>query len=116
VRRSMADCRRFVKGLVMRPPEEWTELDAQGALQAAIRVLHADLAYDTPVMTIDLANWLARRFLACCGEGAVFVTNGSLAQTPKGGAWSPLTDATFGTGIVGVSSRRVGLLWVEDED
>ncbi len=106
----------FVKDLAMRPPEAWTELDAQGALEVAIRVLHADLAYNTPVMTLDLAKGLARRFLACCGEGAVFVTNGSLAQSSKGGQWSPLTGATFDTGVVAVSSRRVSLLWVEDED
>jgi hypothetical protein len=106
----------FVKGLAMRPPEAWTELDAQGALEAATRVLHADLAYKTPVMTLDLAKELARRFLACCGDGAIFVTNGSLAQSSKGGQWSPLTGATFDTGIVAVSSRRVSLLWVEDED
>jgi hypothetical protein len=105
----------FVKDLAMRPPETWTELDVQGALEAATRVLHADLAYNTPVMTLDLAKGLARRFLACCGEGAVFVTNGSLAQS-SGGQWSPITGATFDTGVVAVSSRRVGLLWVEDED
>lgn len=100
----------------MRPPEVWTELDAQGALEAATRVLHADLAYRTPVMTLALAQRLARRFIACCGEDAVFVTNGSLAQSSKGGRWSPLTGATFDTGIVAVSLRRVSLLWVEDED
>ena len=65
------------------------------------------LAYNLPVMTRDLAKELARRFLACCGEGAVFVTNGSLAQSTKGGQWEPLTGATFDTGIVAVSSRRV---------
>ena len=80
-------------------------------------MLHVDVAYNMPLMTIELAEGLARRFLVCCGEGADFVTNGSLARTSKGGgAWSPLTDATFDAGIVGISSSRVGLLWVEDED
>ncbi len=106
----------FVQALAMRPPEAWTELDTHGALEAVTRVLHADLAYKTPVMTLDCAKGLARRFLACCGEGPVFVTNGSLAQSSNGGHWSPLTDATFDTGVVAVSSRRVSLLWVEDED
>ena len=50
------------------------------------------------------------------GEGALFVTNGSLAQVSSGGQWSSLTDATFDTGVLAVSSRRVSLLWVEDED
>jgi hypothetical protein len=106
----------FVRGLAMHPPKGWTELDAQGALEVATRVLHADLAYNVPVMTFDLAKELARRFLACCGEGATFVTNGSLAQSSEGDQWSPLTGATFDTGVIAVSSRRVSLLWVEDED
>lgn len=106
----------FVEELAMRPPHAWTELDPQGALEVVTRVLHVDLAYDIPVMTLDLAQGLARRFLACCGEGAVFVTNGSLAQSSNGGEWSPLTGATFDTGVVAVSSRRASLLWVEDED
>ncbi len=106
----------FVKNLAMRPPEAWDELDVQGALEVATCALHVDLAYKMPVMTYDLAKGLARRFLACCCEGAVFMTNGSLAQPNKSGEWSPLTDATFDTGIIAISSRRVSLLWVEDED
>jgi hypothetical protein len=105
----------FVESLALRPPKTWTELDARDALHAATRVLHLDLAYSAHVMTSDMAKSLAARFLECCGEGAAFLTNGSLALTGTG-AWSSLTDATFDTGIVGVSSRRVGLLWVEDED
>jgi hypothetical protein len=106
----------FVKALALTPPETWTDLDRQGALEVLTRVLHADLAYDMPMMTIDMADALACRFLACCGDTAVFVTNGSLALAPTGGAWSPLTDATFDTGVIAVSARRVGMLWVEDED
>jgi hypothetical protein len=66
-------------------------------------------------MAIELAKGLARRYVECCGEGAVFVTNGTLALTTEGG-WLPLTDATFDTGVVGISRSRVGLLWVEGED
>ncbi len=58
----------FVKDLAMRPPAAWTELDAQSALEAATRVLHVDLANNTPVMGLDLAKRLARRFLACCAQ------------------------------------------------
>jgi hypothetical protein len=106
----------FVKALSLRSPDAWTELDPRSALEVATRVLHTDLAYDTPMMTIELAEALAGRFVACCGEGASFVTNGSLAQRGTGGAWSPLTEATFDTGIIGVSLTRIGMLWVQDED
>jgi hypothetical protein len=105
----------FVATLALRAPDRWTELDAREALEAATRILHLDLAYSGPVMKVEVAKGLAARFLECCGKGAVFFTNGALTLTGTG-AWSPLTDATFDAGIVGVASGRVGLLWVEDED
>lgn len=103
----------FVKALALRPPEEWTLMNAEEASAVATRVLHADLAYDVPLMTHAQARALAHRFLASFGDGALFVTNGDLT---RGGRWFPLTDATFDTGVIGISARRVGLLWVEDED
>jgi hypothetical protein len=105
----------FLESLGLRPPSAWTKLTAAEAEQAAARVLHRDLAYQAPIMAIELAESLAQRFVECCGEGVVFFTNGALALTGTG-AWSPITDATFDSGIVGLSSSRVGLLWVEDED
>jgi hypothetical protein len=105
----------FVETLGLSPPRAWTELRNEEALEAVTRVLQMDLAYKAPVMAVDVANGLARRFLAYFGEAAVFLTNGSLALTSTG-AWSALTDATFDAGVIGVSSSRVGMLWVEDED
>jgi hypothetical protein len=105
----------FVKALGLRSPDAWTELSPHEALEAAIRVLQCDLAYKVPLMTTEQAEDLARRFLNYFEEGATFVSNGTLAF-PEGGAWFPLTDATFDTGVVGVAAGRVGLLWVEDED
>lgn len=106
----------FVEALGMKPPEEWTDLDAKEAHQLATRVLHADLAYESPMMTAEQADLLARRFLSACGHDAVFVTNGTLGRDRTGGGWSPLTTATFDTGVIGISASRLGLLWVEDED
>jgi len=105
----------FIEKLALRPPPVWTRLATEDAQRAATRVLHRDLAYQAPVMAIEVAESLARRFVECCGEAAVFFTNGALALTGTG-AWSPITDATFDSGIVGLSASRVGLLWVEDED
>jgi hypothetical protein len=106
----------FVQRLGLRPPEAWTSLSAPEALEAATRVLHSDLVYDLPVMKRDLAEELARRLIECFGDGAAFVTNGTFALDRTGGGWSPLTDAAFDSGVIGVSAERVGMLWVEDED
>jgi hypothetical protein len=106
----------FVAGLGLRPPEAWTPLRRPEALEVLTRVLHSDLVYDLPVMPRDVAEELARTFMGCFGEGATFVTNGTFALDRTGGGWSALTDATFDSGVIGVSSDRVGLIWVEDED
>jgi hypothetical protein len=105
----------LVKGLGMTPPSSWTDLDGRQALTVSTRVLFADLAYDTPIMPVGVASSLARRFIECIGPKASFFTNGTLGLT-HAGRWTPLTGATFDTGVVGVSGQRAGLLWVEDED
>jgi len=110
-----AVARAFVRELGMKPPPKWTSLDSRQALTVATRVLFADFAHDAPVMPVALAARLARTFLEALGPQATFLTNGTLALTHARG-WTPLTSATFDTGLVGVSSERVGLLWVEDED
>jgi hypothetical protein len=105
----------FVQSLSLRPPKAWTGLTERDALEAATNALHRDLVYKSAVMPVEEARELARRFLAGCGSEAAFVTNGSLALTGTG-EWSSLTNANFDTGLVGVSSSLVGILWVEDED
>jgi hypothetical protein len=104
----------LVEGLGMDPPPSWSDLDDRQALTVATRVLFADFAHDMPLMPVGVASTLARRFIESLGPKASFFTNGTLALK-HGGGWVPLTKATFDTGLVGVSSRRVGLLWVEDE-
>jgi hypothetical protein len=105
----------LVEALGMDPPPSWTDLDARQALTAGTRALFADFAHDMPLMPVAVASSLARRFIESFGPKATFFTNGTLALT-HGGGWVPLTEATFDTGLVGVSSQRAGLLWVEDED
>jgi hypothetical protein len=108
----------FVKSLGMQAPNEWTELDAAGAFEATTRIIQNDLVYGAPIMAIETAEMLSRRFLQTFAEAPIFLTNGhgSLGRSGMSGAWSPLTDATFDTGIIGVSPGRVGLLWFEEED
>jgi hypothetical protein len=106
----------LVEALALEPSDRWTELEPDGALKVATRVLHQDLAYRSTVMSLEEANALARRFIASCGDGATFFTNGTVAMEADGGAWNPITQATFDSGVIGVSRRRVAMLWVEDED
>jgi hypothetical protein len=88
-------------------------------------VLHHDLAYGSPMMSIEEAERLASRFLDEFGEDAHFLTNGTIelsADAASGlnlavlGSWTPVTSATFDTGVACVSKDFVGILWVQDED
>jgi hypothetical protein len=65
-------------------PGAWTELDAPGALEVATRALQ----FGVPVMTIELARTLARRFVASFEDGAIFLTNGLLALEGRGARYS----------------------------
>ncbi len=105
----------LVQGLGMTPPPSWTALDPRQALTVGTRTLFADFARDMPLMPVGVASDLARRFIESLGPDASFFTNGTLALK-HGGKWTPLTRAAFDTGLIGVSSARAGLLWVEDED
>lgn len=49
---------------------------------------------------------------------ATFYTNGNWAEClgGHGTQWTPLSDATFDTGVIGFDSQAAFIFWVEDED
>jgi hypothetical protein len=64
------------------------------------------------------AAQVATAFVSRFADDAEFWTNGDLwrASYHPTGSWSPLTPATFDTGVVAVDDDAVGILWVTDED
>ena len=94
-----------------------TREQGQGLVAA---ILATDLAYRSPMLTSEAAEGLAARFFRRFSADAVFLTNGTLglahARGSGSGGWVPVSGATFDTGVVAVDRRRVGLVWVEDED
>jgi hypothetical protein len=84
-------------------------------------LLARDLAYGAPIVDEALASSLSTRFVELFPAGSHFMTNGTLAQhhantNQDGAGWTPVTGATFDTGVVAVSASRMGWFWVEDED
>jgi hypothetical protein len=87
-------------------------------------VLHRDMAYDAEVMPEARAAELADAFLAQFGPGTRYFTYGTWHLPPVvrpdgvvcGPSWSPVTPATFDTGVLAIGPERSGCLWVEDED
>lgn len=79
----------------------------------ATRVLCADLAYDTEIMSVSDAADLWCQFMALFdGQDVGFVSN----TGTQSGAWTPATPATFDMGILVIGATKAGCLWVEDED
>lgn len=49
---------------------------------------------------------------------AAFWTNGNWAEGLGSGGtqWTPLSDATFDTGVIGFDTQTAFIFWVEEED
>jgi hypothetical protein len=112
---------RLVEQLGFQAPGDWRIVDREKATNILYGVLHRDLAYYTPVMPINLAHQLAEQFFQLFDFDTTFLTNGQFEPSMKGEGvelrgWTPISDATFDTGIVCVSNQHVGMLWVQDED
>jgi hypothetical protein len=83
------------------------------AQEIATRVLAADLAYGSTIMSISDAADLWRQFVTLFdGQNVEFFSNA--AAIPN--AWTPATAATFDMGVLVVGATKAGCLWVEDED
>jgi hypothetical protein len=78
-------------------------------------VLQFDLAYHAEVIDRNVAERLAGRVTKALPSPVRWWTNGSIGL-PGGGSWTGLTDATFDTGVIGVSRDEVLVVWFMDED
>jgi len=104
-------------GLLGRPEREITREEAQALLSG---VVDRDLAYRARRLSPVSGARAAAAFLALFpGPDTRFFTNGELGlahNLDKTGGWSPLTGATFDTGVVAIDGARLGVFWVEDEN
>lgn len=120
--RAVADALVAALGLVPAG-DRWNALDRAQAAWIVQEILHRDLAYCGELMDPATASAFAEEFLGQFDEEASFFTNSDFAthlvfinQNGFAAGWQPLTEATFDSGVVAVDRRRVGILWVEDED
>jgi len=93
------------------------EINRQEAERVATLILTRDLAYGSECIPEAAALEYLRRFLSAFAADARFFTNGTI-DGPKLrlSNWTPITDATFDTGIFVLDETSVGFLWAEDED
>jgi hypothetical protein len=91
-------------------------IDAEVARVLLARAIQFDLAYRVEVVDAATAARLASRVIAALPEPVRWWTNGTLALSDGDGSWTELTDATFDTGVIGVSRDRVLVVWFMAED
>jgi hypothetical protein len=77
--------------------------------------LQRDLAYGETLLSQTEAEQLARQvFVELFAGCELFYSNGNLGV--GGGEWSPATEATFDTGVLGTGPGKVSCIWFLDED
>lgn len=92
-------------------------MDRAGAHAAIECGLRRTPAYNAEWVNASKARRVADAFVACFSADAEFLTNGYLwLSNEDTSGWTPLTSATFDTGIVAVDDVAAGILWVTDED
>lgn len=101
--------------------DAWIEINIQAGKALVREILYKDLAYGSAMMPENEAAMLTERFFALFDASVRCFTNGNLVvrdanPTEVPGSWDPITEATFDAGVVCLSSSRIGILWVEDED
>jgi hypothetical protein len=134
----VSDCQQFLRGspseildiyvafLGLKPiSDDWLEINQREADNLLISILSRDLAYNAPAGDEQSATVLARRFLHRFDPDARYFTNGTIALPHQQrrpathviiSGYSPLTEATFDTGVVALDTHQIGIIWVWDED
>lgn len=108
------------------PADYWQFTGAPGQLraisqaQATARLrncLHRGMAYNVEVMNQETATRLATIFVGLLSADASWWTNTSHERDDgRLAAFSPLTDATFDSGVIGVARDSLAIAWFADED
>jgi hypothetical protein len=92
------------------------EIDREQARALLVAVQHRDLGYDQEVMERVVAEALADELVDLMPAPTRWWTNGDVALRRDRAVWTPLTTATFDTGVIGISAPHSMIVWFLDED
>ncbi|MGH2416096.1 MAG: hypothetical protein ACRDEA_20880 [Microcystaceae cyanobacterium] len=95
----------------------WKEVNQQEAQKILNFIMTKDLAYSVQLMTSQEAEKIVIKLFSFFPTDCKFFTNALFTNNYSGmSTWDSITKATFDTGIMLISDRRIGILWVKDED
>lgn len=107
-------------GVTSAPVGRWQLLTRDQAQRLLLAALAWEQAYDTARIELTAAERIATAFVGIFSNDSRFFSNGTVEETSLGlrtRAWyGSVTRATFETGVVAVDERRIGLLYLADED
>lgn len=102
------------------PEHLWVAATRDEAVRVIAGCLARDLAYDEEIMPEEDARELAVAFVATFDGNARFLTNSRRflvdSKSYSSDGWTPISQATFDTGVIVEAEGVVGIVWVEDED
>ena len=102
------------------PTDRWRhEVDVEAARKHLAHLLHQDLAYHSPLMPPTRAEFLASQLIGLCAWRICYTnteTPLSLGHTSLEFTWTPITPATFDSGVVCIGDRHSVIFWCCDED
>ena len=96
--------------------EELEAVDTETVRRLLTHTLQFDLASHARVLDADQAARLAGNVIEALSGPVQWWTNGTLGLPGPRSTWTPLTPASFDTGVIGVSQERVLVVWFIDED
>lgn len=95
------------------------------ASQIIISLLHKDMAYEAKIMKMSEAKEFANHFFSFFDKDALYYSNSDWNKNKYSkdekfkfglGAYNPLTDSTFDSGVIICDSKKIGIAWFQDED
>jgi hypothetical protein len=106
--------------------DKWIKINRDEAEFILKIILSTDLAYGNISEKFSIKNELSNEILDLFTSGEIhYFTNGTyLFQQEKKNndigvifsSWTPITEATFDTGIVCLDQDKIGIIWVQVED
>lgn len=98
------------------PDEDLSPISRDQAADLIAHLVAYDQAFGHPTRVIDIAEDCGHEFVGLFPRESRFFTNSADSIFAPIRTWRSLTDATFDSGVLVVSTSRAGVLWFEDED
>lgn len=105
--------------------DNWLEISESNAHNTLHYLITHSIAYGTELMFSNELSEVVQEFMNLFLTNCRYFTNGNWYEISKtvnnssvrlGPSWTPLSEATFDGGIVWISTKQVGIIWIEEND